>query len=276
MKVTTIRSMPEPEQLVCEAARGDYYDGFIGDTDIDELVESVPYEERHVDAVQEIFNVYEDGEWAGRTVGEETDIVAHESYDGLPAVENLYRQYALLERLFRRGHWGPFEHPRIVIGVKGVSRSCMAQITRHRHASFDVQSMRYVNFSDDASVETPRSLTDDDHATRGEGVVEVPYRKDVKTLFEQNAEKAVETYKELVESGVPKEDARFILPIGTTVNFTIGINARSLLHIEDMRKTGEAQWEVRDMTERIHDEFESWMPMTAHLYEEHGPHQLAP
>ncbi|MDY7081816.1 MAG: FAD-dependent thymidylate synthase, partial [Halobacteria archaeon] len=53
------------------------------------------------------------------------------------------KKETLIKHLMRRGHYGPFEHPHATFSVKGVSRITMAQITRHRHATFDIQSLRY-------------------------------------------------------------------------------------------------------------------------------------
>jgi len=262
-------STPEPEKLVCTAARGDYYDGFVGEDDFREIMEGVPTKEKHRAKAAADSNSYWDESKTIENPPDEEDLSEH--------VLTEARKRTLLERLFRRGHWGVWEHPKITIAVEGVSRSCMAQITRHRHASFDVQSQRYVDFSEkDDPVEVPKSLTDPNHATRGEGNVEVDDREHWETRFSEESENLVDLYNYMVECGVPKEDARFLLPIGTKVNFTVSVNARMLLHIEDMRKTGEAQWEIREMTEMIHDEFVDWMPITAELYEEHGPHKLAP
>jgi len=238
MKVTTLQSTPEPEELVCTAARGDYYDGFVGEDSFAEVMDGVPTKEEH--RVQAAADVHD---W--QDIEDLRDDPPTEEELGHHALARA-RKRSLLERLFRRGHWGPFEHPQITIAVEGVSRSCMAQITRHRHASFDVQSQRYVDFGNkEDPVEVPRSLTDPNHATRGEGTIDLDDAE--RTLFEDTFEETsaelVDWYETMVEAGVPKEDARFILPIGTKVNFTVSVNARMLLHIEDMRKTGEAQWE---------------------------------
>lgn len=250
MQVEIVQGTDDPERVACVAARGDYYDGFVAEDSFAEVMDGVSYEDRHVEAVQE-------------TIGETS--------------EPMYRQYALLERLFRRGHWGPFEHPQITLAIEGVSRACMAQLTRHRHASFDVQSQRYVDFSEkEDPVAVPRSLTDPDHATRGAGEVDVEDREMWEESFELTVNELVDRYENMVEAGVPKEDARFVLPIGTKVNMTVSMNARTLLHIEDMRKKGDAQWEIRELTELVHERFAEWMPMTAQLYEEHGPNPIAP
>jgi thymidylate synthase (FAD) len=265
MQVETIRATPEPEKLSCQAARGDYYDGFVPDADYEELMESVQYDESHVEAIAEIFDY---------TFGDDvdTDVIS-------PETELRARQYALLERLFRRGHWGPFEHPQITLGIEGISRSCMAQLTRHRHASFDVQSQRYVDFGEkEDPVEVPKSLVDEDHFSRETGELKYgdKHREQFRESYEQHVSDSVDEYEAMVDAGVPKEDARFVLPIGTAVNMTVSVNARTLIHIEDMRAKADAQWEIRELTNAVHDEFAQWMPMTTHLYEEHGPHKIAP
>jgi thymidylate synthase (FAD) len=84
-------------------------------------------------------------------------------------------------------------------------------------------------------------------------------------------------YEKMVEGGVPKEDARFILPIGTEVNMTFSANARTMLHIANLRERADSQWEIRDLTSKILDrEFAEWMPFTYHLWREHGPTQISP
>jgi len=80
----------------------------------------------------------------------------------------------------------------------------------------------------------------------------------------------------MVADGVPKEDARFILPLGTTVNMTFSGNARTFLHLLDMRKKANAQWEIRELSEALLDELFEWCPYTFRYYEEHGPNKLSP
>lgn len=252
LTVTTLRSTPEPERLVAQCARGDYWDGFVGETDFDYLMKSVEHTGRHISIAKQL---------------------------DLDDTETNYRLVGLLERLFRRGHWGPFEHPQITIAVKGATRSCMAQITRHRHATFDVQSQRYVDFSEkDDPVTVPKSLVDPDHFARETGEVDVDDddRASLQETFEDHYESAIGLYEDAVGNGIPKEDARFALPIGTQVNWTMSMNARALLHVANMRGRANVQWEARELTEKVLNEFGAWMPITAHLWDEHGPIQLGP
>ena len=259
LTVTTLRKTPRPEELVAVCARGDYYDGFVGEDDYDEVMDGISFDDKHEEWAREFLGNTE----TGFTYG----------------VEHYARMYSFLERLFRRGHWGPFEHPQITFGVKGASRSCMAQITRHRHVSFDVQSQRYVDFSEkDDPVQFPRSLEDPDHFSRETGAVDLHEldREFHAEFYQERAQSLFDDYEQMVADGVPKEDARFILPIGTRVNWTMSMNARALLHLADMRAKSDAQWEARMLADKVLDAFQEWCPITYALWEEHGPHKLAP
>lgn len=270
MEVTTIRSTPQPERLVCETARGDYFDGFVGDTPYTDLMAGVPTKEHHrAEAAADPSSYFDDSRMRDEPPTE-SDLTE-------PQLDEA-RTRSLLERLFRKGHWGPFEHPSVTFAIKGVSRVTMSQLTRHRNATFDVQSQRYVDFSGkEDPVVTPVSLTDPDHATRsGEVGLDDQSLELYRELFNGTNDDAFSYYQEMVEEGIPKEDARFLLPVGTKVNMTLSVNARTLLHIENMRKKADAQWEIRELTQLIHDEFVDWMPITASLYEKHGPHQITP
>lgn len=253
MQVEVLRSTDQPERLVCQAARGDYFDGYVGDATYAELMEDVDYDEEHVDPLDEA-SALTDAELNAKT-------------------------RAFCEKQLARGHYGPWEHPQISFAVKGVSRVTMAQITRHRHLTFDVQSMRYVDFSDsDRKVAMPRSLEDPEHFSRETGEVELDEsdREWHEVQYSKYVNEAFRAYENMVEDGVPKEDARFILPLGTVVNMTISGNARTFLHLLDMRRAADAQWEIRELSEALLDELFSWMPHTFEYYDERGPNRLSP
>ena len=189
------------------------------------------------------------------------------------------KKRTLIGRLLDHGHFGPFEHPQATFAVEGVSRSCMAQLTRHRHVSFDVQSMRYVAFDEvdpadvreGAMVVTPPSATDPDWVgrnQRGGGVDEATVEQR-EAVFRESVTSSVESYQELLDLGMAPEDARFVLPIGTKVNIVLSTNARMLMHVADMRAAADSQWEIRALTERILDLAAEWCPITFAHYDEH-------
>jgi thymidylate synthase (FAD) len=154
----------------------------------------------------------------------------------------------------------------------------MAQITRHRHVSFDVQSMRYVAFDevDPADVEagemvvTPPSVTDADWVGRNQqsGSVDEETVEERKAVYRRAVRQSVEAYQDLLGLGLPPEDARFVLPIGTEVNLVMSLNARMLMHVADMRAAADAQWEIRELTERVLELAAEWCPLTFAHYEE--------
>ena len=247
MRVRLLNATDDPEELICRGARNDYMSGWVAEQDFEEAMEGV----------------------------EGNDIEEQKAN--------------FLAKLLQRGHYGPFEHPSATFAIEGMSRSCMAQLTRHRHASFDVQSMRYVAFDevDPTDVEegemvvTPPSATDPDWIGRNQKNVDVDAETVEKReeLFQQSVRQSVEDYQELLELGMPPEDARFVLPIGTEVNVVVTLNPRSLMHIADMRAAADAQWEIRELTEQLLDLAAEWCPHTFDYYEaemKHRKNRLAP
>ncbi|QIO22983.1 FAD-dependent thymidylate synthase [Haloarcula sp. JP-L23] len=235
MEVTLLEATEDPEDLVCKAARNDYSGDFVGGQSLEATMETV-------------------------------------EGDTLEA-----KKETLIGHLLDHGHFGPFEHPQITFAIEGVSRSCMAQITRHRHVSFDVQSMRYVSFDDvdpadvreGEMVVIPPSATDPEWVGRNQkqGAVDEADVEKRAEIFRDTIEDAVESYQELLDLGMPPEDARFVLPIGTKVNIVMSMNARMLMHVADMRAAADAQWEIREMTEELLDIAGDWCPITFDHYE---------
>jgi len=236
MEVRLLEATEDPEEVICTAARNDYMSDWVADQSFEETMASV--------------------EGEGLTERKET----------------------LIGHLLNHGHFGPFEHAQATFAVKGISRSCMAQITRHRHASFDVQSMRYVAFDDvdpadvaaGEMVVTPPSATDPNWIGRNQKG-DAPDEETVEkreAIFRESVKRSVEEYQELLDLGMPPEDARFVLPIGTEVNMVFSVNARMLMHIADMRAAADSQWEIRNMTEEILDLANEWCPITFEYYEE--------
>jgi thymidylate synthase (FAD) len=213
-------------------------------------------------------------DYSGEFVGGQSLAATMETVDGETMTE---KKETLIGHLLDHGHFGPFEHPQITFAVEGVSRSCMAQITRHRHVSFDVQSMRYVAFDDvdpaavrdGEMVVIPPSATDPDWVGRNQqsGAVDEETVAERAEVFKDTIEDAVESYQRLLDLGMAPEDARFVLPIGTKVNMVMSMNARMLMHVADMRAAADAQWEIRGLTEELLDIAADWCPITFDHYE---------
>lgn len=174
----------------------------------------------------------------------------------------------LINSLLRSGHFGPFEHPTAYFAVEEISRVAMAQVTRHRHMSFDVQSQRYVDFGDKNTV-IPPSFSDTEKETVYYGDADRSRKMDFVDRLARHWEESVRHYDEAIESGIPKEDARFFLPQATPVNLTFSANPRSLMHLFDLRNNAKAQWEARDFASQVLEEATQWAPLTFEGYEEY-------
>lgn len=181
------------------------------------------------------------------------------------------KKETLLTKLIDRGHYGVFEHPTATFAINGVSRACMAQLTRHRHASFDIMSMRYVEV-DQPDVREPPDLRSTNLTGRNAEIkADMPdsYVANRRPeAFTEAVGKAYDAYQELLDLGVAPEHARFLLPIGSRVNIVMTVNVRTLLHIADMRAAGDAQAEIQEMTESLLTEARKWCPFVIEYYQE--------
>lgn len=138
---------------------------------------------------------------------------------------------ALVRKLYESGHHSVFEHLNFTFLVEGISRVCAQQLTRHRHMSFTMRSQRY---------------TDERHA---DYVIPESWRKARLTYYQVDLiEATLANYAESKRLGVPKEDARYILPQAVATDLYVTCNLRSLIHLANERLCLKAQWEIRDLT----------------------------
>lgn len=149
------------------------------------------------------------------------------------------------ERL-KTGHASPLEQVAFEFGISGVSRAFSHQFVRHRVGiSFEQQSQRYVTYKDgEFPFTVPATVQKAGKAER----------------FQEIMEQIGAGYEELVEAGVPAEDARFLLPNATNTNFKITVNFQSLLHICDLRLCTRAQWEFRKVAALMRSEVNKVVP----------------
>lgn len=162
------------------------------------------------------------------------------------------------DRLFRHivgsGHTSTMEHINFTFALEGVSRVLLAQLTRHRVGfSFSVQSQRYVS---DASDKKKGGF----HYVVPPKVADVP---EAAEYFAELMENLQAAYDKLAQLGVPREDARFVLPNAASTNITMTANLRALLTFYSKRRPGRgAQWEIAQLAEKLRDEVvkaEPWL-----------------
>ena len=139
-----------------------------------------------------------------------------------------------LKHAVASGHTSVLEHAVYTFRIEGISRACLAQLTRHRLASYDVQSQRYVRI-DDAELILPESIK--------------------QSAYEYQASccmaDSMALYSKLIAAGIPAEDARYITPQAVPTKLIMTMNARELLHFFALRTCNRAQWEIRHMADQM-------------------------
>ena len=150
-------------------------------------------------------------------------------------------QSEFIEKLMNMGHESVLEHVTFSFGVEGVSRVLLAQLTRHRIASFSVQSQRYVSYENGFGYILPDSI-----AALGEDAVQ-QYQKQMDTIEGWY----VDWQKKLGKGEKSNEDARFVLPNACETRLVVTMDVRELRHFFSLRMCNRAQWEIRKMAEEM-------------------------
>lgn len=149
-------------------------------------------------------------------------IAAAECYQGANPKKSL-------DRAMKRGHLSVVEHASFTFRTSGVSRVLLAQITRHRIASFSVQSQRYCGAKVDVVIPESMKIPElENDIAEARHVIE-------------------DLYDKALRLGVPKEDARYITMQGGVTSFVFTMNGRELLHFFELRCCNRAQWEIREL-----------------------------
>ena len=146
------------------------------------------------------------------------------------------RLKSVLATIMRSGHFSTLEHASYTFAIDGVSRALTHQLVRHRLASFNQQSQRYVKFKDGVAVVKPATVT---------------ASPETEAVFDEAIEACVEAYKKLLDAGVPAEDARYLLPNAAESKIVVTMNVRELLHFFSLRCCNRAQWEIRELAHRM-------------------------
>jgi thymidylate synthase (FAD) len=133
------------------------------------------------------------------------------------------------------GHLSVFEHLSFTFGVEGVSRTLTHQLVRHRIASYSQKSQRYASHRGFSYIIPPSVLNNESAAAE--------FRRVMDTLKD--------SYAKLEELGIPKEDARYLLPNACETKIIITMNARELLHFFRLRCCERAQWEIRELAKEM-------------------------
>ncbi len=162
----------------------------------------------------------------------------------------------LVRFVIKSGHLSTTEHINFTFAIEGVSRALTHQLVRHRIASYNQQSQRYVKFKDNFEYILPPSIEKD---------------KDSRKKFEEMISDIHGLYKELLASGIEAEDARYILPNASETKIIVTMDGRELLHFFTVRCCNRAQWEIRELATKMLKLVKKVAPL---VFEKAGPNCL--
>lgn len=183
---------------------------------------------------------------------------------------------SFLNMLTELGHESPLEHVSFTFGIEGVSRSLLAQLTRHRIASYSVKSQRYVREGNFEYV-IPPEIEGEEEAVKifissmervreeYDSLTEILTKRHYKALLESGAE---ERAAKTAAAKKAQEDARYVLPNACTTQLIATFNTRSLYNFFNHRLCERAQWEIRELAEKMLFEVKKATPL---LFKKAGP-----
>ena len=170
------------------------------------------------------------------------ELAASVCYDSKPT-----ERCSIVRQCIASGHMSVLEHVSFTFHIEGISRACLAQLSRHRHISLSVRSQRYCR-EDNFQYVNP--LPDGSYGAR---------------VFESYMEDARANYVDMVDAGVAPEDARAVLPNACCTELYMTANARALIEMSHLRMCNRAQEEIRTMFGKMKEEVEQVSPEIAKM-----------
>lgn len=158
----------------------------------------------------------------------------------------------LVRKLVSMGHFSTLEHVTFTFAIEGVSRVLTHQLVRHRIASYSQQSQRYVKEHNFENIIPPS----------------IAARKEAKEKYDKLMGEIQSLYNEFIDMGILPEDARYILPNAAETKIVCTFNVRSLMNFFSLRCCMRAQWEIRQLAEKMLEECKKVAPV---LFENAGP-----
>jgi len=185
-------------------------------------------------------------EYAGRNCWDSGEKMTDESYK------------KFIENLRKRGHDSPLEFGHIMLEII-TSRDVMAEITRHRLASFCIRSQRYVDESKTGDIEFIRPLFYKDEPDNPDCAYSDPVFA-ASMIWQDQMENIESSYKSMRAIGIRNEDARKVLPNSTMTRIMMKVNLRELLHIYKLRSAKAAYPEMRECMRLLKEEVDKVLP----------------
>ena len=169
---------------------------------------------------------------------------------------NMEAARKLVKFVIKSGHLSTIEHVYFTFGIEGISRVLSHQLVRHRIASFNQQSQRYVKFKENYEYIVPDLIKQN---------------KEINKKYKSFISDIHKFYEEMINSGIDAEDARYILPNSSETKMIVTMNARELLHFFTVRCCKRAQAEIRELATLMLKDVKKVAPV---IFENAGPNCL--
>ena len=170
----------------------------------------------------------------------------------------------LLKYCIQHGHWSVFEQAFMTVEIN-TTRGLAAQILRHRSFTFQEFSQRYADTNLlDSMIPVP-DLRSQDSKNRQNSNDDIPQEKkeEYQALIARHFSEAMDLYNALLQEGVAKECARFVLPLATPTRIYMTGSVRSWVHYIDLRSAHGTQKEHMDVVAEIRKIFAKQFPTVA-------------
>ena len=174
----------------------------------------------------------------------------------------------LLKYCIKHNHWSVFEQSSMTLEIE-TTRGLAAQILRHRSFTFQEFSQRYADTKLlDTQIPVP-DLRSQDIKNRQNSNDDIPQEKteEYQALIARHFDDAMNLYNALLDEGVAKECARFVLPLATPTRLYMTGSCRSWIHYINLRSAHGTQKEHMDVVAKARSIFTEQFPSVSEALE---------
>ena len=174
----------------------------------------------------------------------------------------------LLKYCIKHGHWSVFEQAHMTVEIS-TTRGLAAQILRHRSFTYQEFSQRYADSSMLAKEIPLPALRRQDDKNRQNSIDDIDplMQQDFEIKMQRHFVDGMKLYKEMLDAGIAKECARFVLPLATPTKLYMTGSIRSWIHYIDLRSAHGTQQEHKEIAEGCRQVFVEQFPIVSEALE---------
>ena len=174
----------------------------------------------------------------------------------------------LLKYCIKHGHWSVFEQASMTLQID-TTRGIAAQVLRHRSFTYQEFSQRYADSSMLAEEIPMFELRSQDSKNRQNSIDDVDEftRQEFDIKIKRHFENSMQLYKQLLDQGIAKECARFVLPLATPTKIYMTGSLRSWIHYIELRSAHGTQKEHMDIAKGAKEIFTQQFPTISQAME---------